>query len=89
MDPHEQQILRDLTKHLQTKIVRNMDDYMKLVEVAGVDPGEALSNMIVSLVKIVCAVAAKHFSFTPDQFADIMRQRYSRIKKFADEEENE
>jgi hypothetical protein len=89
MDAHEQQILRDLTKHLQSKIVRNIDDYMKLVEVAGVDPREALSDMIISLVKITCAVAAKHFTFTPDQFADVMRQRYSQIKKFADEEENE
>jgi hypothetical protein len=87
MNAREKQILRDLTNHLQTKIVRNMDDYMKLVEVAGVDPGYALSDMTVALVKIVCALAAKHFNFTPDEFAKIMRHRFCRIKKLADEED--
>jgi hypothetical protein len=86
MDAHEQQILRDLTKHLQDKFIRNIDDYMKLAQIADIDSGRALSNMTVTLVKLTCAIAARHFTFTPDEFAKVMRQRYSRVKEVADEE---
>jgi hypothetical protein len=54
--------LDDLGRHLLKKIGRNIDDFIKLCQIAELGPAEVLSKLVLLLVRLTASAAVNEVS---------------------------
>jgi len=80
------QIRKDLTRHLRTKVLHNVSDYIDLCRDSGVSQRDCVSELMVFFAHFTAAFAANQFKIDANEFGRTMVMQFQRAQA---EEESE
>lgn len=77
----DERILKDLNKHLQTKLARCMADHVDLCTAADLEMRDVLTDMMLMLTHLTASFAASQFNITTEDFVKAMALQFLSSRK--------